>query len=98
MPSCNTAFSAQERHLGLRGPQLLQDGSQAKEEENPSQKVSSEPREQSSLFFRTSTVGIDIVISFSGCSAELCFFDSNISKDSALSVFTVEETKNYLLH
>lgn len=81
LPSCKTAFSAQVRHLGLLGPQLSQDWSQAKGEENPSEKVNSEPMEQKSLFITTSTVGIDIVISFSDCSTEFCFLDSNISKN-----------------
>lgn len=95
LPSCNIVFSAQVRHRGLLEPQLLQDGSQAKGKENPSEKVNSQPREQRSLFFKTSTVGINRVISFFGCSAEFCLLDSNISKDSALSGFTVEEPKNY---
>lgn len=81
VPSYNTAFSAQVRHLGLLGPQLSQNWSQAKGEENSSEKVNSEPMEQKSLFITTSTVGIDIVISFSNCSTEFCFLDSNISKD-----------------
>ena len=63
-PSCNTVFSTQVRHLGLLGPQLLQDWSQAKGKENPSEEINNEQREQRKSVPSTSTVGINIVITF----------------------------------
>lgn len=63
-PSCNTVFSTQVRHLGLLGPQLSQDWSQAKGEENPSEKINTEQSKLRKSVLSTSTVGINIVITF----------------------------------
>lgn len=60
VPSCNTVFSAQVRHLGLLGPQLLQDWSQANGKEKSHQRKVTVSKTGVTSLFLVSRVGTSI--------------------------------------
>lgn len=76
-PSCNTVFSVQVRHLGLLGPQLLQDWSQANGEEKATREGVTVSNTAVTLSLHNAPYWHQCLsVSFPGCSEELCVLDS----------------------